>query len=278
MREARVDALVRGDDEPGEADAGDAELRARPAGFAGGLGERDVRPGVEREVIEQVGGGGAQAAGAGEVGEVPRRGRATEAGMALDEARRVERGVREAERGGDAGANQLAVRHPRAVREREAEQAHPVVRVDRAAAGLALGPRGRDRGEEVEPSVRVLAVARVGRAEQARRRARQSGRVSGEVLERDRAADDRRRDREVLGHRIVERDQALPLHVREQQPRERLGDRADLEHGVGGHATAPEAVLTARAHADGDPLKARPHARRLISVLGPEQRRTATRR
>jgi hypothetical protein len=88
--------------------------------------------------------------------------------------------------------------------------------------------------------------------------------VRREVLEGDRPADDRRSDRQVVGDRIVERDEPVADHVREQQAREGLGDRADLEHRVGGHAAAPEARLSAPAQPDRDPLQAGFHARQAV--------------
>ena len=60
--------------------------------------------------------------------------------------------------------------------------------------------------------------------------------MGGELPQRDRLAvahESGRAGRQVLRHRIVERDLAAHDRVREQQRRERLGDGADLEHGVG---------------------------------------------
>ena len=77
--------------------------------------------------------------------------------------------------------------------------------------------------------------------------------VGREILERDLAALDRRRDGQVLRDGIVERDEPVAGHSGEQRGRERLRDRADLEHRarpLRQLAAAPQARLRARAHAD----------------------------
>ena len=77
-------------------------------------------------------------------------------------SRRVERGVLQAERAGDARVQQLGVTRASRVRERVAEQAVAVVGVAALDARSALGPGLGDRLAHpgvVEARVRVLALA-----------------------------------------------------------------------------------------------------------------------
>jgi hypothetical protein len=62
-----------------------------------------------------------------------------------------------------------------------------------------------------------------------------------------------RRDRQVARDGIVERDEPVTCHRRQQRGRERLRDRADLEdrpRPVGQLAAMPEAGLAARVQPD----------------------------
>jgi hypothetical protein len=127
-------------------------------------------------------------------------------------------------------------------------------------------PGGPDRllhARLVEPRVRILALARQRRPQQSLRQPRQAGAMRGQILERDRAP--LRRQPHAVGQMalngVVERDEALTRHVREQRRRERLGDRSDLEDrpGTVRHpATVPEARLAVRADPDdeSDPSRA----------------------
>ena len=260
MREARVDALARGDDSQAR------PTPARRASRAGGgprarrrrAGCRDRR--VEREELEQVGGGRAQAAGAGEVGEVPGRRRAAEARVALDEAGRVERGVREAERRGDALADELAVGRARALRERVAEQAHAVVGVDGAAAGRALrlawpGSRRAGRAARTGPCARACRPRAAARG--SRGRPDVCVARSSSVIARPTTGGATGRCAATGSSNATRPSRAMsassaPVNVLVIEP---ISNTESARH-----AAAPEAGLTARAHADGDPLKARPHS------------------
>jgi hypothetical protein len=70
-----------------------------------------------------------------------------------------------------------------------------------------------------------------------------------EVLERDLPPVDRRGDRQVAGDGVVERDQPVEEHRGQHRGRERLSDRADLEHRVGLDPAAPDADLAVRVDA-----------------------------
>ena len=144
-----------------------------------------------------------------------------------------------------------------------AEQAHAVVRVYGLAAGLVFGPVVRDVLARRASSSRAYGSLRslVGGEEHPCGDPREPGAVRGEVLERDRAAQDRARVREVASDGIVERNEpframsasSVPVNVFEIDPISNTASGAD--------APAPEAGFTARVHADHEARGARRCAR-----------------
>jgi hypothetical protein len=227
--------------------------------------QRALAAGGQRTAeAHQVGGAGAQAAGAGKGQHQPGRRRA-----AADVGRRqprglvaqVAQGVGQAQRGGDALGHQLRPRLAQAHADQLAQHGKAVVAVQRIA-GAGAGQRlVRQRPPQLRAVIGPVGVG-PGAAAEVGRHARQAGRVRGQLAQRD-GRRVRRLERDLTlqaqGQRVVQR-QFAPFHgLRQQHTGEDLADGADLEQRRPGAGELVVRQRLAVAHAGHVQVAVAPH-------------------
>ena len=151
--------------------------------------------------------------------------------------REGDRGVGHPERFEKPFGDQPLVAHSLAQSEGVSQETGAEIRVFDLRTDVPLQLVRREELVELGDRVVGVRVPRIGRPEVVRH-ARQSRAMRRQVQQRDLCAVPRRyiddRPEQPL-HRRLELEGALPRQVRQQDRREHLGDRADLEHGVAIH-------------------------------------------
>ena len=154
-------------------------------------------------------------------------------------AARFRRDSLQSQRPDDQVANRTRVPLARRAAQHPPEQPEAEVGVRRADAGIGRQSNGAERAQQVVRAVAPVGIhpehmvaKQAGRAqEEAWREPGEARGVGGQMPERDRRLFRRRLDpgREEIRHTAVETHEAVAGHAGQQDARERLGDRADLE-------------------------------------------------